>query len=116
MAVGPATFSHLLVHVVLPEVSGYRSSALPAIGVTLHAHPGWRCSQQDRDGLLVGYSLRARRFIFAETHDTSRLDQLANGGLDGSLGARRRAELHASIVEVKIDRSLRQSERLGYLP
>jgi hypothetical protein len=31
------------------------------------------------------------------------------------LAAPRRAELHASIVEVKIDRSLRQSERLGYL-
>jgi hypothetical protein len=62
-----------------------------------------------RTGAVVGY------WIGLKNH-ALRLDQLADRGLDGGLGARRRAQLHASIVEMKIDRSLRQPKRLRYLP
>jgi hypothetical protein len=62
-----------------------------------------------RTGIIVGYRIGLK-------NHASGLDQLADRGLDGGLGARRRAQLHASIVEMKIDRSLRQSKRLRDLP
>jgi hypothetical protein len=110
-------FSHLLVESCLPKFQAIDLRHYPRLAWLFTHILGGAVVSKTAMAILVEYCrCGEQRFIFAGTHDTSRLDQLANGGLDGSLGARRRPQLHASIVEVKIDRSLGQSERLGYLP
>jgi hypothetical protein len=52
--------------------------------------------------------------VFLLKRPSSRFDELANGRFDGRFGARRRAQLRASIIEMKIDRPLRQPEHLRY--
>src|SRR5258707_134002 len=60
----------------------------------------------------INHSCEAAR-SFCGTGTASRLDELADDGLDGGLGAGRGAELDAGIVEMKIDRPLGQADQIG---